>query len=371
MTQFRVITLSSLALLLLASNRNLFVEADDLDHRVISKEIIVPPTSAKPSKTRFAMIQTSVDLEEMTASTKIVSIANDCRGCINAKGCFYCPEDGSCENSADYKSSNKIQQCTKREDYLGSLNGNTADSCLDGALTKDPEYRGSEWMFEMINLLPVWETYQLYGEGITVRINDDGVNIDNKEFTGRFDDASNSCPAFLPDFENPDDNDHGTAVAGIIVANKDNDQCSVGIAHKAKFSSCNFFAPDGVDYNTLVYKLETFDISQNSIGIPGCSESGNLSELDNVIHDAGCPFKAESSYDPCGTCEGQFTTDRKLSALCGDAITKHCKNYYKEDTEACTDFPELIIGGPCDYDKIPASAAAAFEVGVNQGRGGW
>lgn len=378
MTQFRVITLSSLALLLLASNRNLFVEADDLDHtcyfqrdyrstnkcQTIQNKVCDDPNLGG-SGGDDCLNQDCLDCNYLCRAYD-----NDCRGCINAKGCFYCPEDGSCENSADYKSSNKIQQCTKREDYLGSLNGNTADSCLDGALTKDPEYRGSEWMFEMINLLPVWETYQLYGEGITVRINDDGVNIDNKEFTGRFDDASNSCPAFLPDFENPDDNDHGTAVAGIIVANKDNDQCSVGIAHKAKFSSCNFFAPDGVDYNTLVYKLETFDISQNSIGIPGCSESGNLSELDNVIHDAGCPFKAESSYDPCGTCEGQFTTDRKLSALCGDAITKHCKNYYKEDTEACTDFPELIIGGPCDYDKIPASAAAAFEVGVNQGRGG-
>lgn len=139
---------------------------------------------------------------------------------------------------------------------------------MDGALTKDPEYAGSEWMFEMINLLPVWETYQLYGEGITVRINDDGVNVENKEFTGRFDDSSNSCPDFLPDFDNPDDNDHGTAVAGIIVANADNDRCSVGIAHKAKFSSCNFFTPDGVDYNTLAFKLDTFDISQNSIGIP-------------------------------------------------------------------------------------------------------
>jgi hypothetical protein len=70
---------------------------------------------------------------------------------------------------------------------------------------------------------------------------------------------------YTPD---PSDLDgHGTAVAGILLGNANNDLCSVGIAYGAKFSSCNFFS-DSTSYSDLAYKLETFDISQNSIGMP-------------------------------------------------------------------------------------------------------
>ena len=65
-----------------------------------------------------------------------------------------------------------------------------------------------------------------------------------------------------------------------------------------------------------------------------------------------------------------MTTDRALSAQCEYAISEHCKRYYKEDADACSDFPEVIIGGSCDYDKLPASAVDALETGVKYGRGG-
>jgi subtilisin family serine protease len=190
----------------------------------------------------------------------------DCYGCINAKGCYYCPGDGTCENSPEWQSSNKIPECTKTDDYLSANMGDTTDSCIaDDAYTKDPLYGGSQWVFEMIDLLYVWDTYDLTGKGITIRINDDGVFVDNKEFSDRFDDVENSCGAYLP--QNSDADGHGTAVAGIILGNANNDLCSVGIAHKAKFSSCNFFVDD-VPYSALAYKIETFDISQNSVGMP-------------------------------------------------------------------------------------------------------
>ena len=194
---------------------------------------------------------------------------DDCTGCLGAKGCFYCPTDGTCENSSGYRSLNKVQTCTEESDYLSTLLGHTPDSCIaEDAFSMDPLYAGSEWAFDMINVREVWETYGLTGKGVTIRINDDGVYVDNKEFDGRFDAVENSCSEYLPIMDVPgENNDHGTAVAGIIVGNANNNQCSVGIAHEATFSSCNFFA-EGLTYGALAYKLDTFDISQNSVGMP-------------------------------------------------------------------------------------------------------
>jgi subtilisin family serine protease len=185
---------------------------------------------------------------------------------MNAKGCYYCPGDGTCENSPEYSSTNKIAVCQNLNDYISLNTADTLDACIaDDAFTKDPTYGGSQWVFEMTNVIDVWETYGLTGKGVTIRINDDGVFVDNLEFADRFDDLENSCNQYLP--RTSDTEGHGTAVAGIILANANNDLCSVGIAHEAKFSSCNFFV-EGAIYDALAYKLETFDISQNSIGMP-------------------------------------------------------------------------------------------------------
>ena len=185
---------------------------------------------------------------------------------MNAKGCYYCAGDGTCQNSNEYSSSNKDPACTKPLEYFGSVIGDTTDACIpDDAYYKDPLWAGSAWMYDAINVVDVWETYGFTGKGIVIRINDDGVDTQNKEFDGRFDGQENSCDQYLP---RPEDLDgHGTAVAGIMIGNANNDHCAVGIAHEAKFSACNFFA-EGVPYSALAYKVETFDISQNSIGMP-------------------------------------------------------------------------------------------------------
>mmetsp|Transcript_13166 Transcript_13166/g.27235 ORF Transcript_13166/g.27235 Transcript_13166/m.27235 type:complete len:146 (-) Transcript_13166:199-636(-) len=122
----------------------------------------------------------------------------------------------------------------------------------------------NQWMYEMINVIDVWrEGYT--GEGVTIRINDDGVDIDNEEFVDRFDDVTNSCNEYLPN-DPTSDNDHGTIVAGIILGNADNGHCAVGIAYKAKFSSCDVFNNPLSRAEILEYKIDTFDISQNSWG---------------------------------------------------------------------------------------------------------
>lgn len=102
-----------------------------------------------------------------------------------------------------------------------------------------------------------------------------------------------------------------------------------------------------------------------------CAESGLTGQQD-IIFEAGCPFTYDdSNYAPCNVCEGEFTvTDRSLSFDCSDAISRHCKSFYKQDANACLDFPELIIGGDCDYDSLPQSAVKVLEQGVNEGRNG-
>lgn len=98
-----------------------------------------------------------------------------------------------------------------------------------------------------------------------IRINDDGVDVENNiEFDGRFD-KENSCTEYSPD---PSDLDgHGTKVAGIAVGNADNDHCAVGIAPMATFSACNVRKGGSVDATTFAEKMEVVDVSSNSIGI--------------------------------------------------------------------------------------------------------
>lgn len=188
----------------------------------------------------------------------------DCYGCLNAKGCYYCPGDGRCTNSNLYTITNKVSTCTEDNDFLSSLFGDVPEDCIPGsAYTQDPLYEGNSWMYNMISVVDVWETYGLTGNGVKVRINDDGVYVENLEFLGRFDDRENSCDDYLP----IGNEDHGTAVAGILLGNANNDLCATGIAPEATFSSCNFFT-GGAPSTLLTHKLNSFDISQNSIGVP-------------------------------------------------------------------------------------------------------
>jgi len=108
-----------------------------------------------------------------------------------------------------------------------------------------------------------------------------------------------------------------------------------------------------------------------------CVKNGvGFEAQDNIIYEEGCPFTYVDESDrpkanPCDVCDGQFTaTGRNLSPECASAIYDHCKYFYREDDAACSDFPEVIIGGSCDYDKLPQSAFTALELGISTGRDG-
>lgn len=114
----------------------------------------------------------------------------------------------------------------------------------------------------MINIDKVWPEYT--GKGISIRINDLGIDPNNDDFEGRFDEA-NSCDNYLP-FQNNDGtlDPHGTRVAGVIVGNANNNFCAAGIAYDATFTSCNVASLPIANYNV---KIESIDISMNAIQV--------------------------------------------------------------------------------------------------------
>ncbi len=175
----------------------------------------------------------------------------DCNSCID-RGFFFCSGDATCRSRKDGFDSPCIDVCRVPEDFISKDFG----LCIpEEAVTKDPLYMANKWMYEMINVLDVWEE-GFTGKGVSIRINDELVDYRNKEFLDRFD-KENSCEDYDP--KNIVKN-HGTAVAGIILGEANNGHCATGIAYNARFSSCYFNI-------ALDHKIETFDISNNSWGL--------------------------------------------------------------------------------------------------------
>ena len=134
----------------------------------------------------------------------------DCYGCLNAKGCYYCVGDATCQNSDLYTSSNKALSCTEPSEYWLGGRDDPATSCIPPtALTQDPLNGANDWMYEMIAINKVWNTLKITGQGIRIRINDDGVDINNPDLQGnnKFD-QTNSCDKWQPNTSDTDG--HGT-----------------------------------------------------------------------------------------------------------------------------------------------------------------
>jgi len=229
------------------------------------------------------------------------------------------------------------------------------------SLTEDPLSLANTWAYEMINVDKVWKEYT--GKGVRIRINDDGVDINNKDFEGRFDQAS-SCENYLP--LPGETNGHGTKVAGIIAGNADNAHCAAGIAYESTFSSCNVYGGN-VSYQSLDDNLELFDISSNSIGLPACDAGDDI----EVTQLDACPFTvpANSIYNPCDESKCDYATN--LSGVCTTEIYRYCKANFRYDDISCVDFLDIMLSGKtCDYDKLPLSAVQALANGVKYGRDG-
>ena len=248
----------------------------------------------------------------------------------------------------------------------------------------DPDYSAQEWVFQLVNLLPVWKM-GYFGKGIRVRVNDDGVNASHPEFIGRFD-FNGSCATntIYPVQTNTTTWEpfHGTAVAGILGANANNNECSVGVAPQVTLSACNVYL--SVTESFLETKLDAFDISQNSWGFPACNgrrtrdlQGSNNAILTNVptatpTVQGTCPFHYKGATlvpSPCGVCS--FGAAAIRTHTCDTTIVNYCSVYYQYDVQGCLDFLNLLLPtGQCDFNTLSPAAQIALNNGILHGRNG-
>lgn len=275
----------------------------------------------------------------------------DCAACTSA-GCNYCPGDGTCMSIALEASfwelyPEKNTTCPSARDWKTTCHKRIENSY------PDPAYEAMLWSYDMINVEPPWNKNR-DGNGIHIRINDDGV-AQHPEFANKYD-VENSCDEYLP--RNPERDTHGTAVASIVAGNT-NDVCAVGIAPGAKISSC--VGPDKLSDapEILVTKLDTVHISVNSWGPHVCrfkqSSSRRLQE---------CIFSSEHPDSPCTVC-GDFSGE--LTDECELAVTLYCALNYEEDV-ACAEYLELWVD--CHYHVLPLDAHMSFVDATTNGRNG-
>lgn len=275
------------------------------------------------------------------------------------------------------------------------------------AFDSDPLIPAQQWVFDQINVEPVW-SQNIFGTGIRVRINDDGVDSTNVEFKDRFD-VNASCDIYEPETgqtNNVQEDDHGTAVASIVGGGGNNGVCGVGVAPGVILSSCNAFARQGVEtFTGFDIKMDQMDISQNSIGVLACTNPNEevvvrrrrrllrlldwdydettvededlegllLQAYGRELQNNPCPFLVDDAdTSPCTVCDfNSSTTATQPTAACEQAIVKHCDKYFDGDEVACLDFLDLLIGGDvCDFNKIPESMLDAITNGITQGRDG-
>lgn len=99
----------------------------------------------------------------------------------------------------------------------------------------------------------------------------------------------------------------------------------------------------------------------------------DLEYFQDVVYGSECPFTytpddADGFTSPCSVCSNLNV--RPLNSACQNQIKRHCKFYFKQDQAACMDFPELVVGEPCSYNKVSSSLMSAIEKGITEGRNG-
>lgn len=135
-----------------------------------------------------------------------------------------------------------------------------------------------------LNILEIWEDYT--GKGVTVAVLDDGIEREHEDLRANYD----SDPAGLSysyrrdgEPETRDDN-HGTSVAGIIAAER-NDIGITGIAYDSKITGFLNFGITEEDATPLEQQ-QFFDISNNSWGLDNPFESNFELEINAAAKDA-------------------------------------------------------------------------------------
>jgi subtilisin family serine protease len=314
----------------------------------------------------------------------------NCEKCIHQPECSWCQKNHPCVNTTSTinKISSDAPSLPLSRRYLGA-NSDASDNSSDNifknhhAQSTNVEYQdlmdgysNQQWALDMIKVPDVW-SQGIFGRGVRVRVNDDGVEEANPHWKDRFD-IGGSCDN-QGEYLSSSSMEHGTSVASIIGASNELDgTCTLGVAPSITLSSCYALAPSEA---FLGEKVEAMDISSNSFERPACkSNSEDSSQNRNLefTEEHQCPFRYydfRPEYDPCLKC-GNFSSEIGYndkygrSSECIDAIVEHCNSYYEVEKEACSEFLDLIIGGECSYVGLSTVARDSIIKGITEGRGG-
>jgi subtilisin-like proprotein convertase family protein len=117
-----------------------------------------------------------------------------------------------------------------------------------------------------INVVDVWTNYT--GTGIRIGIYDDGVQVDHPDLVGNHranlqpvvDGAAHAGTPVLPN------DNHGTSVAGLIVAQGNNNLGVVGVAYGATFGTARYLGADGNVATQLLNQQNLYDVTNHSWG---------------------------------------------------------------------------------------------------------
>ncbi|WMS41160.1 S8 family serine peptidase [Acuticoccus sp. MNP-M23] len=130
----------------------------------------------------------------------------------------------------------------------------------------DPLYASQWYLTRIGNLERIWDDFN--GRGVHVGVYDDGIDIAHRDLDGNYDASRHIDIGGTAVGPLPVDGAHGTAVSGIIAAEK-NGVGTVGIAWDASLTGVNIFAgaaSTARGFNAALGQLGSFDVTNHSWG---------------------------------------------------------------------------------------------------------
>jgi len=271
------------------------------------------------------------------------------------------------------------------------------------SLFNDPEFPNQYYLInDYMNIVKTWQS-GFNGTGVTICINDNGVDITHPEFKGRFNlnasfnfGTNRSDPS--PDLSSSGNKAHGTMMAGLAGATGGNGVCGVGVAFKASLSGIRI-VPKGWDHNeaiarSLSYRNDINDIYSNSWGLIDFYQS-NIGYMHKRVKKAlkenaekgrqgrgnifvfaggnGGLFNGTCSYNEYTssiyTIGISVITGRHTPSLQNVKCTGVSAVTYGRDGLAGVDNPEFRMPAPglrgtCSFRAAASSASAAVASGI-------
>lgn len=144
---------------------------------------------------------------------------------------------------------------------------------------KDPLFSKMWYIHGQINLnvIAAW-TAGWTGKGVVVTIIDDGLETDNPDIKGNYDrlasydfndNDTDPTPRYDEDFDDVNENAHGTRCAGEIASQANNTLCAVGMAPNARIGGLRLLdgeLTDALEAAALSFEPQYVDIYSNSWG---------------------------------------------------------------------------------------------------------